>query len=317
MLRFVVVVQLLNWLLQDTSSLKLTQSIRRRNSRFFSASSTSNSEPWINSLLTRGVSIKGVDISILPGGLRGIVATETIAANTVTVTVPAELAIETNNNRPPSPFPLFCSEEFWSKQAKWDHRLAFKLLYEIKGFETDEKKAALRKEWIQQLPSTFSTPFHWQEAELVGTEYPALVQKVQKQRTDWLQFYQQWVEDSGGSANDLVATVSFDDFVWALECVNSRAFSGIYEGSSAAERRSLFLFTGLLTLIWPLIGLGSAEQSISAAFAVGISIITKDFFFSQAAGLKRYVICPYIDMFNRKLNHPICLCIPFHFPNSA
>ena len=230
-----------------------------------------------------------------------MVASETIVANSVSVTVPAELVIETNNNRPPSPFPSFCSEEFWSKQAKWDHRLAFKLLYEIKGFETDEKKAALRKEWIQQLPSSFSTPFHWNDAELASAEYPALMQKVQKQRADWLQFYQQWVNDSGGNGNKLVAAVSYDEFVWALECVNSRAFSGIYEGSSAAERRSLFLFTGALTLVWPLLGLGSAEQSLAAAFAVGISIVTKDFFFAQAAGLKRYVICPYIDMFNRKL----------------
>lgn len=297
-----VIVALLLFLRDDTSALELTRSIQRRETRLLlvATSSTPSSEPWINSLITRGVSIKGVGISTLPGGLRGIVATEAIGANMVTVTVPAELAIETNNNRPPSPFPLFCSENFWSKQSKWDHRLAFKLLYEVKGFETDEKKKTLRKEWIQQLPSSFSTPFHWQDGELASTEYPALVQKVQKQRANWLQFYQQWVDDSGDSTNKLVAAVTFDDFVWALECVNSRAFSGVYEGSSAAERRSLFLFTGLLTLIWPLLELGSAEQSIAAAFAVGISIVTKDFFFSQAAGLKRYVICPFIDMFNRE-----------------
>jgi hypothetical protein len=49
-----------------------------------------------------------------------------------------------------------------------------------------------------------------------------------------------------------------------------------------------------------LAGLGTTEQSLGAALLVAISIITKDFFFSRAAGLKRYVICPYIDMFNHK-----------------
>jgi histone-lysine N-methyltransferase SETD3 len=52
--------------------------------------------------------------------------------------------------------------------------------------------------------------------------------------------------------------------------------------------------------LWPLLGFGTSEQALSAAVAVGISIVSKDIFFSRAAGLKRYVVCPYIDMFNHK-----------------
>ena len=247
--------------------------------------------------------VKGVEVATLPGGLRGIVATENVASNTVTVSVPAALALETNNNRPPSPFPAFCSEAFWSKQAKWDHRLCFKLLYEVKGLNgaatttttKSDDGVDLRKEWIQQLPANFSTPLHWTDDQVSALQYPALVHKVAKQRWEWRAFYDQWLADSGGGGG----SVSFDDFVWALECVNSRAFSGIYEGSSATERRALLLFTGLLTVVWPLLGLGTPEQTLAAAAFVGVSIVTKDFFFSQAAGLKRYVVCPYIDMFNR------------------
>ena len=287
---------------------KLSHSLHRSHSLFATISS-SDDISWIKSLVNKGVVIKDVDVSTLPGGLRGIVATTDIVSNGVAVIVPAALAIETNNNRPPTPFPSFCSQDFWSKQAKWDHRLCFKLLYEIKGLETDEKKASLRKEWIQQLPTSFSTPLHWHDNQIAFTEYPALAQKVQQQRRDWKLFYDQWIKDSGGKSS----VVSFEDFVWALECVNSRAFSGPYEGSTAAERKALLFFTGLLTVAWPLFGFGSPEQALSAAVFVGISVITKDYFFSQAAGLKRYVICPYIDMFNRKYNHIRFLLFMFCF----
>jgi hypothetical protein len=268
-------------------------------------SSSSSLSAWVSDLVGRGsVVINGVEVATLPGGLRGIVATTNVASNAVTVSVPAALALETNNNRPPSPFPTFCSEAFWSKQAKWDHRLCFKLLHEVKGLggggEAGSSATAaatatadLRKAWIQQLPANFSTPLHWSDDQVAALQYPALTHKVAKQRNEWRAFYDEWRADGGGSG------VLFEEFVWALECVNSRAFSGIYEGSTASERRALLLFTGLLTVAWPLLGLGSPEQTLLAAAFVGVSVVTKDFFFSQAAGLKRYVVCPYIDMFNR------------------
>ena len=217
-----------------------------------------------------------------------------IPDNFFSVSVPAELVLETNNNRPPSPFLTFCSEEFWSQQCKWDHRLALKLLYEVKGFAVK----STRKPWLDKLPKSFSTPWHWTKNEISKTQYAALETKVDKQKVDWRAFYDKWFSHIEKSSE--ISQITFDDFIWAMECVNSRAFSGIYEGSSAQERRGLYLFTGALTLIWPLAGLGTAEQSLGAAVLVAISIISKDFFFSRAAGLKRYVICPYIDMFNHK-----------------
>ena len=69
----------------------------------------------------------------------GISALEDFADDFYSVSVPAELVIETNNNRPPSPFLTFCSEKFWSEQCKWDHRLALKLIYEKKGFNKNSK----------------------------------------------------------------------------------------------------------------------------------------------------------------------------------
>jgi hypothetical protein len=224
----------------------------------------------------------------------GIGAVDDIPDSFYSVSVPAELVIETNNNRPPSPFLEFCSESYWSEQCKWDHRLALKLIYEMKGFD----KKSTRQPWIDKLPKSFSTPLHWSQDELSKAQYSALEVKVIRQLSDWQNFYSKWAAHIEKSSQ--ISQVSLEEFIWAMECVNSRAFSGIYEGSTAAERRGLYLFTGALTLIWPLAGLGTAEQSLGAAVLVAISIISKDFFFSRAAGLKRYVICPYIDMFNHK-----------------
>ena len=101
----------------------------------------------------------------------------------------------------------------------------------------------------------------------------------------------------------LNSNITYKDVLWALETVNSRAFSGTYEGSSADQRQQLLFFTGALTLVWPLAGLGTWEQSLSAAIAVALSIFMRDLLTSSSiskAELKRYVICPFIDMFNHR-----------------
>jgi len=85
-----------------------------------------------------------------------------------------------------------------------------------------------------------------------------------------------------------------------LECVNSRAFSGVYEGSEANDRKKLLFFATGLGLLWPALNLGTLDQSISALVVVAVSIIARDVIFSKVAQLKRYVLCPSVDMFNHK-----------------
>jgi len=60
------------------------------------------------------------------------------------------------------------------------------------------------------------------------------------------------------------------------------------------------VFTGLLTIIWPLVGLGTVEQSFEAAVLVGASVLVRDFYLSKFGKLKRYVLCPVVDMFNHR-----------------
>lgn len=242
-------------------------------------------------------------------GLRGVVATkgvgkkedEELSASTPLVTIPASLAIEVTNARPPTPFPKFMSQKFW-ESCLWDQRLAALLLFEKKVLGRDSDKL----QWIQQLPSAYSTPYTWNDKLLDDElQYASLAQRVRRQRKDWNDFYMNWqsaAKDSGGGQL-LQNNIQFDDVVWALQTVNSRAFSGAYEGSSADQRQQLLLFTGALTLIWPLAGLGTWEQSLSAAVAVALSIFLRDLLTSSSLSnskLKRYVICPFIDMFNHR-----------------
>lgn len=244
------------------------------------------------------ISSKGISVANIPvdtnSFIRGVTAIQKIPANDIVLSIPAALALDTTNNKPPSPFPNFVSQELWER-SMWDHRIAYKLLYESKVL--GEK--SIHADWIKLLPKEFSTPFRWTDDLLEELQYPSIVKKIKNQRTEWKQVYDNFI-----TPLDIDKRISFDEFVWALECVNSRTFSGSYEGSSGSERRSLFLFTGLLTLIWPILHLGTYEQSLGAAVSVGISIITRDLFISKALNLKRYVMCPYIDMINHNSSTP-------------
>lgn len=243
-----------------------------------------------------GIVVAGVELSTIDG-LRGIIATSDVGGGDVQasaplVTVPARLVFEVTNARPPTPFPEFVPQSLWA-ESMWDHRLAFKLLHEIKvvGLEGSEKSS-----WLRQLPSSYSTPLHWDPAVLrEETQYVALADKVEKQRREWAALHSKWM-----AAASTLPSVSFEEFVQALECVNSRAFSGAFEGSSASERRSLLTFTAVLTIAFPALNFGTWEQSLSAAIVVGLSVLAKDVIFSKASGLKRYVVCPFVDMFNHR-----------------
>lgn len=241
--------------------------------------------------------IKGVRLGTTEEGLRGVFATGAVGGSDLQksdplVSVPGNLVFEVTNTRPPVPFPNFLSQKLW-EECMWDQRLAFLLLHEQFVVGEGSEKAF----WLKQLPVSYSTPLHW-DPEVLSQEvqYPALAGKVEKQREEWKALYEKWKGDSSTSSS--IGKVGFDDFVRALECVNSRAFSGTYEGSNAGQRQSLLLFTGALTLAFPLLNFGTWEQSLSAALAVGLSIIVRDVFFSRASGLKRYVVCPFVDMFN-------------------
>ena len=256
---------------------------------------------WVASLkgleLTKKISLAKFD------GIRGVVADQMISSNDIVLTVPEELAIQTANNRPPTPFPDFVSQKLW-ENSKWDQRICYKILWENDILGTDSTKYS----WLQQLPQAYDTTFYWNDNELDELQYPSIVKKIEKQKSEWKEVFKRWENDckflvspqKGTTWGKKVQSLTYERFVWGLETVNSRAFSGSYEGSSAADRRNLLFFTGILTIAYPNLGFGTYEEAIQGAIAVGLSIFLKDYFFSKNSNLKRYVVCPLIDMFNHK-----------------
>ena len=236
-------------------------------------------------------------------GIRGIMADEPLSLNDIILKVPEDLAIQTANNRPPTPFPDFVSQRLW-EDSKWDQRICYKLLWENEVLGVDSTKYS----WLKQLPQAYDTTFYWGHEELSELQYSSIVKKIQKQRREWREIFDNWQKDckylvppqKGTTWGKRVQDLTYERFVWGLETVNSRAFSGSYEGSSAADRRNLLFFTGILTLAYPVLGFGTYEEAIQGAVAVGLSIFLKDYFFSKNSNLKRYVVCPLIDMFNHK-----------------
>jgi hypothetical protein len=267
----------------------------------------SRTNPCFASWLEDGAKVNGVEVASFGTGLRGIKANkkigaavgEDISSSECIVSIPASQAIEVTNTRPPVPFPKFVTQSLW-EESLWDQRLAFKLLYEAKVLKGKSEKHS----WIKQLPSSYSTPFYWSETLLdEQLQYPSLSNRVYRQRKDWNALFQKWQSSAQSSdcSEFFDNNIKYEDFVWALQTINSRAFNGAFEGSTADQRQQLLLFTGALTLIFPLAGFSTWEQSLTAAVAVGFSIVIRDVLSSSSissANLKRYVICPYIDMFN-------------------
>ena len=234
------------------------------------------------------IKIDGVSQAVFSSdGLRGVAATkyvgvrkgEDLSASTPLVTIPANLAIEVTNARPPTPFPKFVAQSFW-EGCLWDQRLAFSLLYEALVLREESEKSS----WISQLPSSYTTPYSWNHKELEELQYDSLINRVERQRKDWASFFDNWNASAWNTKGTefLNSNITYKDVLWALETVNSRAFSGTYEGSSADQRQQLLFFTGALTLVWPLAGLGTWEQSLSAAIAVALSIFMRDLLTSSS-----------------------------------
>ena len=284
--KLAVILGLLSLLISPISALRAT-----RMSRCYML--LDQSDNWIKEMGDgTGIKVKNVNIKTV-NGIRGIVANSVIDKNIgPIVSVDANLALEITNDRPPTPFPELCPQSLW-EESMWDQRLAFKLINEIILGNKSPKYS-----WIKQLPSKFTTTFQWNDNILNELQYDVIINKVYIQRQDWKENFKKW--KSATSSNTVLKNFTYDDYVYALECVNSRAFSGIYEGSNASQRQQLLIFTAGLTVVWPLLGFGTVEQSLSAAFAVALSLIVRDVFFSKVSGLKRYVMCPYIDMFNHK-----------------
>lgn len=122
-----------------------------------------------------------------------------------------------------------------------DQRLGMKLLMEWKSGDSSQFK-----DYVNHLPppGTLDTPLHWASADIDGISYSYLVNSVAYQNESLHQLFRNM---SGSSA---MADISFERFVWAMEMVTSRAFTGAVGSDSgvplAVSMLGIALTAGLI-----------------------------------------------------------------------
>jgi len=222
-----------------------------------------------------------VELVTFSSGLRGLRAKQDLSARSPFLSWPAGYALQTTTGMR---HPKGVDRDVW-RSLDWYSQLACLLILEKKAGTTSDLAA-----WIQALPRDFDTPYGWRDADVAELHYPALEQAVSRQREAWARVRSQ-LEAGGVSCPQA-------EVEWALHCVRTRAFSGAYEGSTFQERVGLVVFAGLLTVLYPVIGAGTIEQSLTGAVAVLVFLVARDFGMPKVLDLKRYVLCPLIDMIN-------------------
>lgn len=158
--------------------------------------------------------------SLCDGSLKGLGALSNFEKDGLEVIKLPRTCVLAVSSSDPSPVSGI-SEAVW-QSLKLTTRLSVLLLLQYSMKEQSPLFA-----YVQQLPEPglegFSTPFHWspQAMTRLATAYPSLANSVLKQRRDYATLY--------ASLEGVLSIrgVSFDRFVWALEAVRSRAFSGL------------------------------------------------------------------------------------------
>lgn len=109
------------------------------------------------------------------GNVRGMIAEQDFDASSAIVKVPKEMVLESNSIPETNPIPSFVTSSYWKSQ-RWWVRLALRLVYQK---QTDKKPNL--SGYVNALPKTFSTPFHWTAEELQETQYIPIQKQVKEQ----------------------------------------------------------------------------------------------------------------------------------------
>ncbi|KAL4457348.1 hypothetical protein ABPG75_012213 [Micractinium tetrahymenae] len=221
------------------------------------------------------------------GELRGAAAVEDIAADEVFVTVPRAAALVVAPNER-CPCPDFVDPAFY-KEAPWFVKMAVLLLW-----ERQKGRASPVWGYIEQLPASIDTPVRWSEGELAELQYAHAIGEVRQQQGSWRQQYERFCKAVQPGVGRAFAWE--DDFLWAMENVRSRAFSGPYTGSSVDEKArtlGLLLAAGGGYTAWQQLPL---EQALNGFISVLVFNIIYDLLVSKK--LKWYALCPVVDAIN-------------------
>lgn len=217
------------------------------------------------------------------GEVRGMVALADIQAGEMFINLPRSAALVVDPLEK-CPCPEFVDSGYY-KTCPWYVKMAILLLS-----EKDKGSSSRIYGYIKQLPDSIDTPVRWSEKELDELQNPRFKESIMKQMEDWKQLYKEFKNNSKG------ATKSYDEFLWALENVRSRSFSGPYAGSPIKDR---------ITMAAVIIAGGAgyaafAHIPLESILNAGISVACFNLLYDLvlSSRLKWYAMCPIIDSLN-------------------
>eukprot|EP00903_Cladosiphon_okamuranus_P010829 g10230.t1 len=232
----------------------------------------------------------------LVGDLRGLKAVESTSKSERLATVPAKAAITLTSSEG-TPFRSWVSPEFWDSQ-QWYVKLALKLLW-----ERQLGSASAVEGYVKVLPAqgSFETLVHWSDQELDALKYPKCVGSAKRQRAAWDKLYQDLVARCPEGAG---RAITRDDFVWALECVLSRAFNGRFGGgqNSAIVSAGLLVASGAAYAfteqpVWALLAaLALLPLTLPELGSLSTALTGKPA--KAPAKAPDYVLVPFVDSMN-------------------
>ena len=224
----------------------------------------------------------------------GLVASQQVSTGSIVVAVPSKvsLSVESPGGGPDDPGVLdLVTDRRAFLDLPWF--VQFSLYFHKLDKISSTKAGVDLRPWLDSLPRKFDTLIHWtnkQERD-EWLQYQHISESVDRQEKSWQVLYEQLKACSS-------ASMSWDDFVLGCEIARSRAFSGGYTG--APFNPLIYAFTLFLVTIYVGLNLGTLEQAANGAALVVCASILRDFVIPKFFRVKKYVICPVIDMCNHQ-----------------
>ena len=212
-----------------------------------------------------------------------MMALDTIVPGEFFVTLPRDAALVIDPLEK-CPIPDFVDGAYY-KSCAWYVKMGLLMLAERR-----RGKSSRVSGYIDQLPESIDTPVRWSTGELEELQSEKLKAAVGRQQAEWKRLYGE-LQSKGNCSG-----VSYDDFVWALENVRSRSFSGPYAGTPIKDRLTMGGLLAAVGLTYAFVAKIPTESILNAGISVACFNLLYDLVLSSR--LKWYAMCPIIDSLN-------------------
>ena len=221
--------------------------------------------------------------------MRGMMALDTIVPGEFFVTLPRTSALVVD---PLEKCPIldFVDGSYY-KSCAWYVKMGLLLLA-----ARQEEGGSRVSGYIEQLPESIDTPVRWGDVDLAELQSATLEAAVGRQRAEWKRLFEEFQSKGRTKVGSSSATVTYDDFVWALENVRSRSFSGPYAGTPIKDRLMMGGVLAAAGLAYAFIAKIPTESVLNAGISVACFNLLYDVVLSSR--LKWYAMCPIIDSLN-------------------